>query len=264
MERPHLPRHAIARKQEPAADHIDRADDDAGACRVFAPFPVVGEFASQGADRQKPFPVARRQFFAVVRELGQALADRLENLHVILERASEALGDVCRLVDDRPPVDHIDEPPRQRHGAGSRLIGQRDQPDRHHQGFSEPGRDVAGVRHLAGGEALEQPRLPAERAVAGQGEKRSGKTGVVHGSIDRTGARGAGVRRPSCRGAATSAPRRPACRCMRRLPSVTRGTTRCTIPPFGTTRGDPPRICRRSHPIRRDELAESARLRRDE
>ena len=44
---PHLARYAIALEQEARADHVDRADDDRGCCRIVEPFSVIGICAAE-------------------------------------------------------------------------------------------------------------------------------------------------------------------------------------------------------------------------
>ncbi len=46
VERAHCAAHAVARKEEPGADHVDGTDDDGRMPRVGEPFPVVGKVAA--------------------------------------------------------------------------------------------------------------------------------------------------------------------------------------------------------------------------
>jgi hypothetical protein len=88
-----------------------------------------------------------------------------------LQRAAQLERLVGRLIHDRPPVDHVDQPPRQPHRAGGSLLGKRNQPDRHHRGLSEPGRQIEGGRNRISYKQIEQSILPPHRRVAGQQRK---------------------------------------------------------------------------------------------
>ena len=78
-------------------------------------------------------------------------------------------GDLRGLIDDGATIHHVDEPARHR-GTG----GTCDQPDRHHGGLAEAGRDVEGAGGIAGEHPLEERELPWEGGVDAERGRESG------------------------------------------------------------------------------------------
>jgi hypothetical protein len=69
------------------------------------------------------------------------------------------------LIDNGPPVDHVDQAPRE-YTPLSSVMGQRHDPNRDAGRLAEPSWDVARSGQAAVNEALEQRPLPGERRVA--------------------------------------------------------------------------------------------------
>jgi hypothetical protein len=128
VEGTHLPADVpVAREQEAATNHIHCADDDGGARRIGLPFAIVGQFASKGANGERRSILVMVYTQLIQRPSNPAGdAGRIERL----QRVAQLERLVCRLIHDCPPVDHIDQPPRQPHLAGGGLLGKRNQPDR--------------------------------------------------------------------------------------------------------------------------------------
>ena len=154
VDRTHLTRNAITFEQQPGSDHVDRADNDRRGGGVFQPKPVVGVLTAQGGHRQQ-----RRALQSQVRsDIGG------EAGLVRRQPGSDRLGHRRRLVHHRPPIDDINQPPRQ-----SRARRPRQQPERHDRRFAKPGRQVERIDPLPRHEHLIEPPLPAVGRVAGQG-----------------------------------------------------------------------------------------------
>ena len=162
MVRTHSPRHAVAFEQQPGADHVDGPDHDGGLRGIFQPVPVVGESAAQRGDGE-PCPRVEPQ-------LRGQLAGHVR---------AQTFREPCRLIHDRPPVDDIDEPPRQ---AGA--FGKGDQPQRHHRRLPQAGRDIHDPRRVGVQQTLQETRLPAKWAeplavVRGQSLENRGEATVT-------------------------------------------------------------------------------------
>ena len=139
----------------------------AGLRGIFEPVPVVGESAAQRGDGES---CAR-----IEPQLLRQLAG-----HVRAQTFRQTFREPRRLIHDRPPIDDIDEPPGQ---AGA--FGKGDQPQCHHRGLPQTGRDIHDTRQVAVEQTMEQPRLPAKRRVPfavfrGQFRESRGEAYFIH------------------------------------------------------------------------------------
>src|SRR6266542_1151595 len=95
---------AIAGEQQPAADHVDRANDDGGPRGVISPLCVVSELAAQCAHAEQIVHAAAAKLF-------QLQPDGIEiEARIVLQPFLQLFSLSCRLIDDYAPVHYPNQP----------------------------------------------------------------------------------------------------------------------------------------------------------
>ena len=141
---------AVAREQEPRADHVHRPHDDRGTRRVAAPRPVVGEPAAQHPECD--------------RALGGEGCARVERAHErgqLRDPVDPRLDCRGRLVHDCAPIDDVHDAPGELGVAKPRK-----HKDQHRDRLAEPGGKVDRVGDVAADERRVEPALPRPGVVS--------------------------------------------------------------------------------------------------
>jgi hypothetical protein len=135
-----------------------------------------GMRALSAGDRGQSEPFGSCSMLAKRRSKGGGeLASQLTQarLTIVVQAFAQRFGDRRGLIDDRTPVDHIHESPR---NVGPRAA--RKQPQRHHRRLAQASWNVDGSRQVSTLEVLGvQPRLPFERGKGAYSTERCHATG---------------------------------------------------------------------------------------
>ena len=149
VHRPARPPVSVTGEQDSGADHVDGADDDGRSGGIDPPLPVVGHAAAQDAEPDGTVGRERRTPPEFTRERGQ-FGDAVD----------PPLDGPGRLIDDGAPVDHVDDPRRERG-----VPHPREQEEQDAEGLAETGRDIHGFGDVPFDELPVYAPLPGIRSA---------------------------------------------------------------------------------------------------